>query len=268
MADGKTPGPLCRTRKPLKIHDGTLCLQVSPIPVAVGLNSDSSLTAISRMSSGEKLGAAILRARRYVGPEIGDKLLALVTPESLAIIGSAAVLWVGGHFIGASWLVDGVLIGLGAYALGHEAFVAGRELMSFVQLGLAAQTPEDLDKAGQHFARFVVIVGVDTAIALLLRKTAGAKGKASTGKPQINHDFVMPSAGRGGPKLKHLIGPPNSVVKSIGPGRIFITNEKGQVIFDITAKRVKPVIPGVGEGEKRLTLTPEELELLRQLWGR
>ena len=54
----------------------------------------------------------------------------------------------------------------------------------FVQLNrgkkdlcLDAKTPEDLDKAGQHFARFVAPVGVDTAIALWLHTTLG-EGKA------------------------------------------------------------------------------------------
>jgi hypothetical protein len=269
MADGKPPGPLCRTRRPLQIKDGTLCLQASPTPGAVGLNSSTSMTAIARMSSGEKLGAAIMRARHHLGPEVGDKLLALVTPEALAIIGATAVLWAAGHAVGVSWFVDGVLIGAGVYALGNEALTAARDLSIFVQLALAAKTPADLDKAGRHFARFVATVGVDTAIALLLRKTVGQKGKGKAGLtagPQLRPDVVLGGAGRSGQNVKFLTGPAHSAVKSAGPGRIFVTNAQGQVILDITAARVKPVTPGVGFGDKRLP-TPEELELIKRVWG-
>lgn len=268
MADGKTPGPLCSTRKPLKIQDGTLCLQASPVPVAVGLNSSTSITAVSRMTRSEKLREAIMRSRRYLSPEVGDKLLTLVTPEALAIIGGTAVLWAAGHAFGVSEVVDIFLVGLGVYALGSEALTAGKDLFSFVQLSLDAKTPEDLDRAGQHFARFVATVGVDAAIAILLHKTLGkgkAKGTIPEG-PQLRPDVILEGAGRSGENVRFLKGPPNSAVKSAGPGRIFVTNEQGQVILDITAARVKPVTPGVGFGEKRPP-TLEELELLKRLLG-
>lgn len=270
MAHGKVPGPLCQQRTPVQIHDGTLCLQPSPVPGSVGLDRSLSMTAISRMSAAEKLGAAIIRARQYLSPEVGDKLLALVTPEALAIIGATAILWAAGHWFGVSEVVDVLLIGVGVYALGSEALTAGKDLVSFVQLALNAKSPADLDKAGQHFARFVATVGVDTAIAILLHKTLGKKGKGKSAlaeKPQPRPDISLQGAGRSGQNVKFLTGPANSAVKSSAPGRVFITNAGGQVILDITAERVKPVTPGVGFGDKRLP-TIEELELIKQLWGR
>jgi hypothetical protein len=221
------------------------------------------------MSRTEKFRASILCARLYLSPEVGDKLLALVTPEALAIIGGTALLWGAGHFFGVSEFVDAGLLLFGVYALGSEALTAGRDLISFVQLSLDAKTPEDLDNAGRHFARFVATVGVDTAIALLLHKTVGQKGKgkaAFTEAPRLRPDVMLEGAGRSGQNVKFLTGPANSVVKSAGPGRIFVTNAQGQVILDITAARVKPVTPGVGFGDKRLP-TLEELELIKQLWG-
>jgi hypothetical protein len=269
MADGKIPGPLCRTRNSRHIHDGTLCLQPSPTPGSVGLDN-SSLTAVSRMSRTEKFRASIMRARFYLGPAVGNKLLALVTPEALAIIGGTAVLWGVGHFFGASEIFDAGLILFGVFALGSEAITAGKDLTAFVQLSLYAKTPEDLDQAGRHFARFVATVGVDAAIALLLHKTVGQKGKGEAAfaeTPRLRPDVMLEGAGRSGQNVKSLTGPANSVVKSAGPGRIFVTNAQGQVILDITAARVKPVTPGVGFGSKRPP-TLEELELIKQLWGR
>jgi hypothetical protein len=57
----------------------------------------------------------------------------------------------------------------------------------------------------------------------------------------------------------------SSVVRG-GGARVFVTNERGQVIRDITAQRVKPVIPGQGFGPKRPP-TAEELGLLGKILG-
>lgn len=47
---------------------------------------------------------------------------------------------------------------------------------------------------------------------------------------------------------------------------MFVTNERGQVILDITESRVKPVVPGRGFGPKRAP-TIEELNLLKGILG-
>lgn len=224
------------------------------------------MNAIARMSKTEKLGAAIMRSRSYVAPEVADKLLALVTPEALAIIGVTVTAWAVGHAFGVSWFVDLGLIGLGVFALGSEAWTAAKDLSSFITVALNARSPADLDLAGQYFARFVTRVGVDTAIALLLRRTI--KGKpVPTKAPTLRPDISLSGAGRSGQNVKFLTGPPNSVVKSTGPGRIFVTDTQGRVILDITAERVKPVTPGVRFGDKRPP-TLEELELIKKLWDK
>ena len=51
-----------------------------------------------------------------------------------------------------------------------------------------------------------------------------------------------------------------------GGERVFVTNEKGQVILDITKNRVKPVTPGQGFRPKRAP-TSEELDLLQKVLG-
>jgi RHS repeat-associated protein len=79
----------------------------------------------------------------------------------------------------------------------------------------------------------------------------------------IRSDVVL-SGGRTGGKVKGLTGPPNSVVRG-GGERLFVTDDQGQVILDITGKRVKPVIPGQGFGPKRAPTT-EEKGLLDQVF--
>lgn len=64
---------------------------------------------------------------------------------------------------------------------------------------------------------------------------------------------------------KNLTRPPDSAIKGAN-GRVYLTNDKGQVIADITKTRVKPVIPGRGFGPKRPP-TPEELDLINKVNG-
>jgi len=80
----------------------------------------------------------------------------------------------------------------------------------------------------------------------------------------LRSDVVL-SGGRSGQNVKNLVGPPNSAVRGCGQ-RIFITNDKGEVILDMTRDRVKPVTPGQGFGPKRPP-TPDEVSLLDQLLG-
>jgi hypothetical protein len=80
----------------------------------------------------------------------------------------------------------------------------------------------------------------------------------------IRTDIVL-SGGRSGQLVKTLTGPANSVVKG-GQGRIFITDDAGKVIWDVTKDRAKSVIPGQGFGPK-VSPTQEQLNLLKQVWG-
>jgi hypothetical protein len=77
---------------------------------------------------------------------------------------------------------------------------------------------------------------------------------------------VILRGGRSGSAVKNLTGPPHSVIKG-SKGRLFITDEEGRVILDLTKDRVKLVTPGVGFGDKRVP-TPEELELVERMWGK
>lgn len=73
--------------------------------------------------------------------------------------------------------------------------------------------------------------------------------------------------GRYGSKVKSLVGPKNSVVRG-GGERLFVTNDRGAVVLDITRDRVKPVTPGArgrGFGPKRKP-TKEELALLDKVF--
>jgi hypothetical protein len=55
-------------------------------------------------------------------------------------------------------------------------------------------------------------------------------------------------------------------MKSAAPGRVFVTNSKGQVVLDITRERGKPVRSNIGFEEKRPPTT-QELKLIKLLWN-
>ena len=84
--------------------------------------------------------------------------------------------------------------------------------------------------------------------------------------PKVNlRSDIIKYGGRSGNKVKFMTGPPNSAFKGSN-GRMYITNSKGQVIWDISNERAKPVIPGKGFGKKQ-TPTSYQLKLLDRLWS-
>lgn len=81
----------------------------------------------------------------------------------------------------------------------------------------------------------------------------------------MRSDIVL-SGGRSGQLVKNLSGPANSVLKGNG-NRIFITDDAGKVIWDITKDRAKSVIPGQGFGPK-VAPTQQQLDWLNKIWSK
>jgi RHS repeat-associated protein len=88
--------------------------------------------------------------------------------------------------------------------------------------------------------------------------------------PKVDNTFQFPGAGRSGAGVKNFLGPPNAIARGASPGRVFVTDEQGRVIFDVTRDRVKPVMPGQGfvSGDgRKLSPTAEQLGWIDELWG-
>lgn len=75
-----------------------------------------------------------------------------------------------------------ILLGVGAIALGFAVFEGAAELYDFTKLALNARSEADLDRAGQHFARAVIVLGISTIQAILLR--GQGRAVAARGRPQ------------------------------------------------------------------------------------
>jgi hypothetical protein len=118
----------------------------------------------------------------------------------------------------------------------------------------------------------LVGLGVGLAAGRLVAAAAtrfaarGAVAAKGVGNLAIRSDIVL-GGGRGGGLVKNLTGPANSVLKG-SEGRIFITNDVGKVIWDVTAQRAKPVIPGRGFGSFEYgDVSTEFLNLIKKVWG-
>lgn len=104
---------------------------------------------------------------------------------------------------------------------------------------------------------------------LALRKLTTDAGESLV-FPQVDKAFQFGGAGRSGAGVKNFVGPGNAVVRGASSGRVFVTDSRGRVIFDITRDRVKPVVPGQGfiSGDgRKLSPTQEQLGWIRELWG-
>ena len=99
-------------------------------------------------------------------------------------------------------------------------------------------------------------------------KTVAKEIAEEGNKLAIRSDIVL-SGGRAGQFVKTLEGPANSVLKGSGSkNRIFITDDAGKVIWDITKDRAKPVIPGKGFGKFDYgKVSQEHLDLINKVWG-
>lgn len=122
------------------------------------------------MSLEEKLKVVVQRAAAQLPAEIGKQLLALIEPTSLAIMAGVVVVWAGAQFFGVGEVADVVLIVAGWIAFGGVAISAGKELVHFALKTYNAQTDQDLTTAAAHLAKGVTLLGVQTVLALLLKK--------------------------------------------------------------------------------------------------
>jgi hypothetical protein len=111
-------------------------------------------------------------------------------------------------------------------------------------------------------------VAIVAGVAIILNnQTQGDQSAAPPSTPSSiapRPDLPPLSGGRSGQNVPGLTGPPNSAIPGGGNDRIFITDDNGNVVVDVTRDRAKPVIPGQGFGPKRAP-TPQELDLLDKM---
>jgi len=138
-------------------------------PESLNNFSESAPTApagpaeIARMSSMEKMVDAALRSGKHLPPGVRDQILGAMNWQSLLIM--LGVLLLVGFTGYAVALVIGILFtGMSMRNLVNNVTA---ELGEFRRLACTANTPEQLDLAGQHFARAISLIGVELFLMLI-----------------------------------------------------------------------------------------------------
>lgn len=192
---------------------------------------------LSGMTTTEKIGEAMRRAIPMLPAEAQEQIKAMLTPEALAIIAGTLIIWAASHFFGVGEVVDIILLVAGVAFIGPAVFTGAEEFYNFVTTAINAMTEGELDRAAQHFAKAVNILGITVISAILLKKNVNSV--ISRGRPQIR---PMPN-----------IGPPTPRgVKITRPFRL-PSGALGETDFfgNIQVIRKQPII------EQRLTLYHE-----------
>ena len=145
-----------------------------------------------------KIEESMLRGLKFCPKEVGMKLSSFFTRANFAIIIATFLLWAAAHTYGVGEATDFALLIVGTAFVGWGFWKGLRDLVDFAVSAVNANSDFDLDKAGKLFAAAVVELGVDTLMALLLKKPlTGAASKAG----RITHMNLRPG-------LRNAIAPP------------------------------------------------------------
>ena len=140
------------------------------------------MEGVATRSAGERVGEAMKRSLPLLGPAARAEIEKLLTPAALATMAAVLGVWVGSHFLGVGEIVDIVLLVAGVAVIGIAVFDGIEELLSFAMLALKARSDADIDRAAQHFAKAVSILGIQTVLAVLFR---GAPRTWRGGRPNV-----------------------------------------------------------------------------------
>lgn len=159
----------------------------------------------------KRLEETFKRALPKLGPEARSQLSAIVSPQSLTIITGVLVAWVASHAIGIGEIIDIVIVAVGAVAIGWSVFTGIDHLYDFAVGVYRARSSRELDTAADDLAKSIMILGIQTVLAVLLRggkaPRSGTGGRVNLGpappktpgvryKPTIQADPMLP-AGEG-----------------------------------------------------------------------
>jgi hypothetical protein len=105
-----------------------------------------------------------------LGPDVGQQLKQMLSPESLAIMAGVLVAWIISHGAGIGEIIDAIILVAGVFAIGMAVFSGLDYLYNAVSLTYKASSKRDLDRAADDFAKAISILGVQTVLAILFRK--------------------------------------------------------------------------------------------------
>lgn len=184
------------------------------------------LKPVFQMSNQERLTEVIKRCLPLLPADVAEQLKALLSPWAIAGIVVVLVAWAAGHLLGASEIADVAILILGGLALGSVVFEAGDELYNFADKTINGTTESDLDVAAQHLAKAIALIGVQTILALLLKKAS--KGFRENPKPSLRMKD-LPKVER--PAGEWFYKPSITSVDGLKPGVLGRTTAYGDIEY-------------------------------------
>lgn len=130
---------------------------------------------VASMSISARVEESLRRSIRMMPTEGQELARALSSPKALAEIATTLTAWAASQLIGIGEVADLVLLLASSVMLGRTALDTGKELLAFGKVIIQAHASNDLDTAAEHFARAVMLAGVTTVSAVLLRRAGAAR---------------------------------------------------------------------------------------------
>src|SRR5262245_10719258 len=152
-----------------------------PRPRQAGQTVPVVMTEIASWPFEKRLEVTIERAK--LGPEVRAQLQALVSAESLEIMAGVLVAWVVSHVFGVGEVIDAMILAVGVVAIGFSIFSGLDHLYLFATGAYYAQSDPDFDKAADHFAKAIAILGLQAVLVLFKGRPYGKREYVGTPPP-------------------------------------------------------------------------------------
>jgi restriction endonuclease fold toxin 2 of polymorphic toxin system len=166
---------------------------------------------VEKMEKSEKLCRAFVRAMGKVPGETMKEVQAMVSPESLTLMGTMTTAWLGSQGIPVlGQTVDATLLTLGVAMAAAQTAAVKESLWNYVHYASAARDESGLDTAATHLARAVTTVGVSVVTFILMKKVSG-KIQKQPGPPEpppllLPEPVLVASGGRVGNSVRAAPG--------------------------------------------------------------
>jgi hypothetical protein len=173
--------------------------------------------SVEKMEKSEKFCRAFVRAMGALPGETMKEVQAMLSPESLALMGTMTTAWLGSQGIPVlGQTVDAALLALGVAMAAAQTAAVKNSLWNYVRYASEATDEAGLDTAATHLARAVTTVGVSVVTFILMKKVPGKvqNQPGAPGPPSALLPEPVPVAAGG--RIGNSVGATPGVVPGTG----------------------------------------------------
>ena len=142
--------------------------------------------SVAQMADSQKLCRSFVMALEKVPGAVTGEVLALLTPENLAAMGTLTSAWMVSQGVpGVGQAVDAALLTLGVVLMAAQAADLTNALWEYAKKSLGARKQEDLEAAADHLSRAIALAGVNVVTLILTKKVAGRLKRSPPSEPPL-----------------------------------------------------------------------------------